>query len=158
MNSYTLLQICLFMHLTGLTLMAGTDIVEFVAFRSILKTYQTNKDAAVHQIGILSRFSVLLLIGGILLVLSGMGFLIITHNAFGNQLWFKIKMIFVLGLVLNGMLMGQKSGNRLKQSLTTGNNVKARQVEDAIRTMIRFHFIQLCIFFIVVLMAVFKFN
>lgn len=146
------------MHLAGLTLMAGTDIVEFVAFRNILKNYQTSKDAAVHQIGILSKLSVLLLIGGILLVLSGTGFLIITHNAFGSQLWFKIKMIFVLGLVLNGILMGRKSGNRLKQSLMTGNIAKTQQVEDAIRTMIRFHFIQLCIFFIVVLMAVFKFN
>ncbi|WP_167668115.1 hypothetical protein [Mucilaginibacter gossypiicola] len=138
--------------------MAGTDIVEFVAFRNILKNYQTNKDAAVHQIGILSKLSVLLLIGGILLVLSGTGFLIITHNAFGSQLWFKIKIIFVLGLVLNGILMGQKSENRLKQSLMTGNIAKTQQTEDAIRAMIRFHFIQLCIFFIVVLMAVFKFN
>nr|WP_262494046.1 DUF2214 family protein [Mucilaginibacter gossypiicola] len=146
------------MHLSGLTLMAGTDIVEFVAFRNILKNYQTNKDAAVHQIGILSKLSVLLLIGGILLVLSGTGFLIITHNAFGSQLWFKIKIIFVLGLVLNGILMGQKSENRLKQSLMTGNIAKTQQTEDAIRAMIRFHFIQLCIFFIVVLMAVFKFN
>jgi hypothetical protein len=146
------------MHLAGLTLMAGTDIVEFVAFRNILKNYQTNKDAAVHQIGILSKLSVLLLIGGILLVLSGTGFLIITHNAFGSQLWFKIKIIFVLGLVLNGILMGRNSGNRLKQSLMTSNIAKTQQVEDAIRTMIRFHFIQLCIFFIVVLMAVFKFN
>ncbi|SEO57495.1 Predicted membrane protein [Mucilaginibacter gossypiicola] len=158
MNSYTLFQICLLMHLSGLTLMAGTDIVEFVAFRNILKNYQTNKDAAVHQIGILSKLSVLLLIGGILLVLSGTGFLIITHNAFGSQLWFKIKIIFVLGLVLNGILMGQKSENRLKQSLMTGNIAKTQQTEDAIRAMIRFHFIQLCIFFIVVLMAVFKFN
>jgi len=146
------------MHLAGLTLMAGTDIVEFVAFRNILKNYQTNKDAVVHQIGILSKLSVLLLIGGILLVLSGTGFLIITHNAFGSQLWFKIKIIFVLGLVLNGILMGQKSENRLKQSLMTGNIAKTQQVEDAMRAMIRFHFIQLCIFFIVVLMAVFKFN
>jgi hypothetical protein len=146
------------MHLAGLTLMAGTDIVEFVAFRNILKNYQTNKDAAVHQIGILSKLSVLLLIGGVLLVLSGTGFLIITHNAFGSQLWFKIKIIFVLGLVLNGILMGRNSGNRLKQSLMTSNIAKTQQVEDAIRTMIRFHFIQLCIFFIVVLMAVFKFN
>lgn len=158
MNSYTLFQICLLMHLAGLTLMAGTDIVEFVAFRNILKNYQTNKDAVVHQIGILSKLSVLLLIGGILLVLSGTGFLIITHNAFGSQLWFKIKIIFVLGLVLNGILMGQKSENRLKQSLMTGNIAKTQQVEDAMRAMIRFHFIQLCIFFIVVLMAVFKFN
>jgi hypothetical protein len=158
MNSYTLFQICLFMHLIGLVLMVGTDIVEFVAFKAVLKTHQASKDAAVYQIGMLSRLSVLLLIGGILLLLSGTGFLIITHNAFGSQLWFKIKIVFVLALALNGMLMGRKSKNRLDQSLMTDNAMKTQEAGDAIRAMIRFHFTQLCLFFVVVVMAVFKFN
>lgn len=158
MNSYTLIQICIVMHLAGLTFMAGTNIVEYVAFRSIFKTYQVDKNAAIHQIGMLSKLSVLLIIGGILLVLSGTGFLLITHNAFGSQLWFKIKIILVLGAVLNGFLMGRKSEIRLKQSLMTGDSPHAQETADAIRGMIRFYSIQLCLFFIVVLIAVFKFN
>jgi len=153
-----LFQICILMHLTGLTLMAGTNIVEYVAFRSIFKTYQTDKDAAIYQIGMLSKLSILLIIGGVLLVFSGAGFLIITHNAFAGQLWFKIKITFVLGLVLNGFILGVKSENKLKQSITTGYAINAKGVADAISAMIRFYFIQLCLFFIVLLMAVFKFN
>ena len=146
MNSYTL---CLLAHLTGLTLMAGTNIVEFVAFRSIARTYQSDSVAAIHQISLLSKLSVLLIIGGILLVLSGIGLLVVTHNAFGGQLWFKIKMAFVVGLVLNGFLTGLKSEKRLKRGVN---------MENALRGMVRFYFIQLCLFFFVVVMAVFKFN
>ena len=158
MNSPILFQICILMHLTGLTLMAGTNIVEYVAFRNIFKTYQTDKNIAIHQISILSKLSVLLIIGATLLVFSGAGFLIITHNAFGSQLWFKIKITFVLGLVLNGFLNGRKSENRLKQSLMTTHTTNAQETVDAIRAMTRFYFIQLCLFFIVILMAIFKFN
>lgn len=150
MNSYTL---CLLAHLTGLTLMAGTNVVEFVAFRSISRTYQSDSSVAIHQISLLSKLSVLLIIGGILLVLSGVGFLVITHNAFGGQLWFKIKMAFVLGLVLNGFLAGLKSEKKLKYSL-----VKNHGIDAALRAMVSFYFIQICLFFIVVVMAVFKFN
>lgn len=153
MNSYTLLQICVLTHLIGLTLMAGTNIVEFVAFRSISRTYQSDSSVAIHQISLLSKLSVLLIIGGILLVLSGVGLLVVTHNAFGGQLWFKIKMVFVLGLVLNGFLMGLKSEKRLKSSL-----IKNHGIDSELRAMGRFYFIQLCLFFIVVVMAVFKFN
>lgn len=156
--SSILFSICLLMHITGLTLMAGTHVTEFVAFKGILKTYQTDKDAAIYQIRIISRLSVLLLIGAILLGLSGAGFLIITHNAFVSQLWFKIKIIFVLGLVVNGFIMGSKSENRLKQSLMINNSVDERKIEDAIRGMIRFYCVQLGLLFIVVLMAAFKFN
>jgi hypothetical protein len=158
MNAYTLLQICIFMHITGLTLLAGTNIVEYVAFRSIFKTYQTDQHAAINQIGVLSKLSVLLIIGGILLGLSGAGLMIITHDAFAGQLWFRIKMAFVLGLVINGFVMGRKSESRLKKGLMVGDAVNTQQTADAIRGMIRFYFVQICLFFIVVLMAVFKFS
>jgi uncharacterized membrane protein SirB2 len=146
------------MHLAGLTLLAGTNVVEYVAFRSIFKTWQTDQKAAIHQINMLSKLPVLLIIGGILLLLSGAGFVIITHDAFGSQLWFKIKMLFVLVLIVNGFLMGRRNEIRLKESLTIGDAFNAQEAAEAIRGMIRFYLIQLCLFFMVVLMAVFKFN
>jgi len=146
------------MHITGLTLLAGTNIVEYVAFRGIFKTYQTDQHVAINQIGMLSKLSVLLIIGGILLGLSGAGLMIITHDAFADQLWFRIKMAFVLGLVINGFVMGRKREVRLQQSLANSQVINVQQTADAIRAMTRFYFIQICLFFIVVLMAVFKFS
>lgn len=154
MHSYLFFQIALLMHLSGLVLIVGTDVVEFVAYRSIFKTYKMDKSAAVNQIAMMSKLPVLLIIGAVLLILSGIGFVIITHNAFGHQLWFKIKLILIVALAANGFLMGRKSEEKLKQNLA----VDAPETGEAIRNMIRFCFIQLCMLFVVILLAVFKFN
>src|SRR5271156_1316104 len=103
MNALRVLQLLLVIHFAGFTLMAGTTAVNY---------YFSNKK--------IFDSSGLLILGAILLILSGVGLLLITR-VYG-QLWFEVKMGSVAVPISNGFLFGGRQEQRIKQILDTPDN------------------------------------
>ncbi len=158
MNTLILLQICLIMHLMGLTLMAGTTVAEYITFNTFSKLLGKERERSFSLLDLMKKLSGLLGLGAALLILSGIGLFIITRDVFIHQLWFRIKLALILILILNGFLVGSRQGSRLKNSINENGVHANEQATKAIRNLRIFYRVQMGIFFVIIVLAVFKFN
>ena len=118
MNTQIFFQVLLILHLTGLTLMAGTTGTDYIVFRMFLKLFDKEKERSLNLLDLKKKLSILLAIGAALLLLSGTGLFIITDGLFIHQIWFKIKLFLVLALILNGFLVGTRQELKLKKGIS----------------------------------------
>ena len=154
MNTLRLLQSLLVIHLTGLTLMAGTDAVSFVAFKRLSNALHEDQTAVKFYIKRLLGLSSLLPLGGILLISSGVGLLIITHTY--GQLWFQLKMGVVVALISNGFLFGARQELKIKQILSMPDGQIHLQLRQPLANLRIFYAIQLTLYGLAVILAVTK--
>ena len=145
----------LVLHITGFTLMAGTIAADFAINRRLGKYLLTDKSKAMSMLEGAGGFPVLIGIGGLLLLTTGIGMVIVFKGAVAGMLWFRIKMILVVLVILNGSLVLRKQAGRLKILLAEngGNN----QILALSRTMSIFHVIELLLFLIIFFLSVFQF-
>jgi hypothetical protein len=153
MNTLRLLQTLLIIHLTGLTLMAGTTAVSFIAYKRFLKTHIGGKDEF-NSFKKTFDFTALLLLGAALLISSGVGLAILTHAH--TQLWFQLKMGVVIALALNGFLFGSRQEQKIKQILGSPDSQVGLQLRRPVANVRTFYAIQLGLFLAVVILAVIK--
>ena len=154
MNMLRLLQSLLVIHFTGLTLMAGTDAVCFVAFKKLSNSLHEDQTAVKFYLKKLLGLSSLLPLGGILLISSGVGLLIITHTY--GQLWFQLKMGVVVALISNGFLFGARQELKIKQILSKHDGQIHLQLRQALANLRVFYAIQLTLYGLAVILAVIK--
>ena len=154
MNMLRLLQSSLIIHLTGLTLMAGTDAVSFVAFKRLSNALYEDQTAVKFYINRLLGLSSLLPLGGILLISSGVGLLIITRTY--GQLWFQLKMGVVVALIANGFLFGARQELKIKQILAMPDGQIHLQLRQPLANLRIFYAIQLTLYGLAVILAVTK--
>ena|ERR1700743_1514371 len=158
MNTLTLLQIFLIIHLTGLTLTAGTTVAEYITFNAFSKLFGKERERSFSLLELMKKLSGLLGLGIALLILSGIGLLIITNGVFMHQLWFRIKLLLILILILNGFLVGSRQESKLKKGIDENSALANEQVTKAMRNLRIFYRVQMGILFIIIVLAVFKFN
>lgn len=158
MNLQILLQTLLVLHLSGLVIMAGTTIVDYSVFKTFWKQIDRGEPSSAGLMEATSKFSRLIGIGAALLVLTGIGMMAITHGAFGEQLWFRIKFGLVIILILNGILAGRRQALKLKTVIESSGATLAAEAFVIRARLSRFYLVQLIIFFVIVFLSVFKFN
>jgi hypothetical protein len=160
MNTQAIYHLSLVTHIVGLTLMAGTTLVQYIIFKKFRKLAALDYSKGITILDSTSRLPGLSGIGIILLILSGVSMMAITHGAFGEQIWFRIKFGLVIIIIINGLAIGRRQGIKLRKLLDekiSGNLIEARllKLENNIGY---FHFIQLALFLTVFVLSVFKFN
>ena len=158
MNTLILMQGLLIMHLSGLTLLAGTTVADYVTFRTFSSQFKTQGKPSDSLLNLMSRLAIVLAIGGSLLLVSGVGLMAVTHGVFMYQLWFKIKLALILVLVLNGFLVGNRQLEKLKKGVKQSTAPTDQMVKDASFRLNIFYLLQLAIFLFVIILAVFKIN
>ena len=104
MTTPTIFQGFLLLHLIGVILFAGMTTADYVAFRQFWKQYGNDRTKAATLLQAMAGFPVLMRIGIIVIILSGVGMMALTHGVFGEQTWFRIKFGLVLLLILNYLL------------------------------------------------------
>jgi hypothetical protein len=125
MNFQTLLNLYLVLHITGFTLLAGSEFADLSISTRLGKYLSTDKRRALILLEASTGLAPLIAIGGVLLILTGTGMAIELKGAVTQALWFKVKMPLVLLLVLNGTVMARPNGLRLRKLLldaTAGND------------------------------------
>ncbi len=157
MNSYTLLQTLLTLHLTGLILMAGTVVIDSLMYRTFWKQYNIDKDRSLNLLAATVKFGRIAGIGAALLILTGFGMMAVTHGVFGEQLWFRIKFGFVI-LLITINLVARNRSLKLRKIISLGDTA-SETAALKIRTFLsRYFTIAFVIFFIIIFLSIFKFN
>jgi len=158
MNTQTFFQCFLTLHITGLTIMAGTTLVDYITFKTFWKLFDKGKEKSAILLRAMSKFPMLIGVGAILTIGTGIGMMALTNGVFGEQLWFRIKFALVIILILNGLLVGRRQGVKL-QKIMNDNTANITQQINKVRSNLKiFHTSQLVIFFIIIFLSVFKFN
>jgi hypothetical protein len=82
----------------------------------------------------------------------------LTHGLLAEQLWFRVKFVFVLLLIGNNIFYGRRLGVKLRK-IIDGNApdlaTRVLKLEGKLRT---YHLLQLCIFLIIIFLSAYKFN
>lgn len=146
------------LHLTALTLMAGTTLVDFMAYRSLWKIVNQKKELSAGLLQLMAKLPRIIGIGAAVLITSGIGMMALTHGVFGQQLWFRIKFGLVLLLIGNGLIIGRRLGTKLRKLLADDSPVFTEQINIIRGSLTRFHLMQLGIFFVIIFLSAFKFN
>ena len=152
------LLILLTLHVIGLVLMSGTTIVDYLTYETFWRLYRLEKVVPKSLIQLMSRFSRLIGIGAALLILTGFSMMFATHGVFGGMIWFRIKFVLVILLVLNGVLVGRRLGSRLRRQASEINFTYTESVSRLKANMNRFYLAQLSIFIAIIFLSIFKFN
>ena len=153
-------HIALVVHITGLAMMAGTTLSDYVITKQFWKQYAIDKSRGLAINGAMSKFPMFFGLGIILLILSGVTMMGLTHGLFGEQIWFRIKFGLVIIIILNGVAVGRRLTMKLSKFLSEekpGENI-AEQLLKVKTNMNRFHISQIVLFIIVFVLSVFKFN
>lgn len=147
----------LMLHLTGLVFMAGTTLVDYLAYLSLWRSFNQNERPQA-LLEVMNKFRGLIGIGAATLVLSGIGMMILTKGVFGEQLWFRIKFGLVVLIILNGLLVGRRQGTKLRRALAISGLVFTDEIQHIKSRLGRFHLLQLLLFLLIIFFSAFKFN
>jgi len=136
--------------------MAGTTLVEYLLSKHFWKLYSSDRSRAITSNEDGFNFHLLVDIGVVLVILSGVTMLIIFQGVFAKQIWFQIKIGLIIIIAINGSVVGRRQDVKLKRLISQEN-----RKEDLMKVKHRldlFYNSQLCMFLIIFTLSVFKFN
>src|SRR5882762_1568375 len=110
MATQTIYHIALIAHLTGLTMVAGTTLVDYVVTQQFWK-HASNKSNSLAIRGAQSKFPALFGVGFIFLIVSGVYMMYVTQGAYGEQTWFRVKFGIIILIIVNGIVFGRRQGS-----------------------------------------------
>jgi hypothetical protein len=157
MNAQTFLSIDLVLHITGFTMMAGAVFADYVIRRRMNPYLISDKSRAVGVLESMAGFPRVIGIGAALLVVTGVAMLSIFKGAVTSMLWFKIKMILVVLVAVNGAVVLQRNSNRQKTLLQANDDRNNGVILSLKRRIGVFHGIELLLFLLIFILSVFKF-
>jgi hypothetical protein len=158
MKMYIVLRLLLAIHISGLVVMAGTTIIDYVTFRTVVEPGDTARDEFRGLLPLMSRYGAIVRAGGAVLLITGISMLALTDGVWWNQLWLKIKMALVLMLILNGALIGNSNGVAFRKIISEDSANFAEQSLEVRTRLNRFYISQLFLFFLIILTSSVKFD
>jgi hypothetical protein len=159
MTAQIIYPIALVTHITGLTMMAGTTLVDYILFKQFWKQLIKEKAKGLAISEAISVLPILFGIGITLLIISGVTMMAMTNGVYGEQLWFRIKFALIILIILNGLLVGRRQGSRLRKILSEdGSAENTARLLKIKRNLNSFHISQMLMFITIFILSVFKFN
>ncbi|HTD99434.1 MAG TPA: hypothetical protein VK668_09100 [Mucilaginibacter sp.] len=156
MNSQTLLQVLLVLHITGFTIMAGTVVADTSIYIRLKKYFIADKGKALTMLESVAAFPALIGAGALLLILTGIGMVSILP-VFAGMIWFRIKMILVVAIIINGAVIGRRIVLRLKKLLVENAHSGDEAIEVIKGKLNMIYVSQLLLFLVIFILSVFKF-
>jgi len=157
MTSLTLLNVLLVLHVVGFTTMAGTVLTDFTINRRVNKYLISDKLKALSILEGTDLFPRLIGMGVGLLIITGISMVVILKGAVTSMLWFKIKMILVLLVLVNGAGIMRKNAVNLKLLLSENTGYNNGRILALKGRMTVFHSIQMILFLAIFILSVFRF-
>ena len=157
MTSQAFLNLDLILHITGFTMMAGTILADFAVSRRLDKYILSDRPKAITILDTTAGFGRLIGIGAGLLILTGLGMVSIFKGGVTQMLWFKIKMVLVLLVILNGTLILQRGTKSLKTLLLSDDPRSNDRISSLKTRLTIFHSLELLLFFIIFVLSILRF-
>jgi len=148
------------LHIIGLTMLAGTTLVSYVVSKKFWAQYKQDKEKGFAIMQAISKLPWLAGVGLGLQLISGFMIMAAVGGGYGAQLWFRIKMIFVLLIISGSIVLSRGMQNKMyrwvSDDMLHGN--KTQQIGN-LATRISYVQLFLISFFIIVYtLSVFRFN
>jgi hypothetical protein len=135
-------------------MMAGSVLADFSIYRRLNKYLIADKQKAVTILEGPAKLPVFIGVGAVLLILTGIGMVSIFRESVTSMLWFRVKMILVLLVVLNGIVLARPGAVKLKATLQqNGDN---RRIEGLGRNLRNIYILQLILFLSIFILSVFR--
>ncbi|HEU5290734.1 MAG TPA: hypothetical protein VFU05_08845 [Cyclobacteriaceae bacterium] len=157
MNTQTFLHISLVVHLIALTMVVGITIANAVASHQFWKLYDMNREHGLSAFKGIKKLQLFGMLGLLLLIFSGILMLWLYNWAYGEQLWFQVKMTCLVLILVNGFTMGRITTLRMEKLLKEGSDTKHQDTQRLRRDMKIFQLTQLSLFMIIIVLASFRF-
>ena len=157
MNTQTFLNLDLVLHITGFTMMAGTILADFAINRRMNRFLLSDKQRAVSILDVSAGFPRLIGIGAALLIVTGFAMVVIFKNAVTDMRWFRIKMVVVVLILVNGAVILRRGSNRMKRLLEANDERNNGIILSLKQRLGVFHGIELLLFLIIFILSVFRF-
>ena len=158
MKMYIVLRLVLAFHLSGLVVMAGTTVIDFVTFRMVLQQGDRDKNETNGLLPLMTKYGAIVRGAGAVLVITGIAMLTLAEGVWWQQVWFKVKMALVVMLILNGALIGNKNGLTFRKMISDYPASFMERSLDVRTALNRFYIIQMILFFLIILISSIKFN
>lgn len=160
METFITLKSGLVLHFIGIVTMVGFTLASYAAYYQLWRFLPEEKSNALVIIKATARFQFLQMIGGVLIVLGGIMMMIAYRGTIMHTLWFRIKMVVLLAIILNAFVLGRPAMAALKSFLaeTLSNHAAHDNMERIKRKLNYFHATQLAFFFIIFVLTAFRFN
>ena len=148
------------LHMVGIATMAGTTLVDFFCYSRFWKLYPSGKEKAATLLPVLSAFRFLFAGGFLLLLISGVGMVALSHGLFAEQRWFRIKMGIIVLILINGAVYGRRVATKLRNTIDADiAGVDVTAARTALKARLRVvHMLQLLLFLAIFVLSVYKFN
>jgi hypothetical protein len=138
--------------------MAGTTMIDYLTFKTFWKFADHGDARSVGLLPLMAKYGAFVRTGAAIIILTGITMLFLEKGVLWGQLWFKVKMGLVLLLVLNGLLIGNKQGHRLRETVTANASDFMQHTMNIRETMNRFYPVQLTLFFLIILISMIRFT
>lgn len=153
-----MLSALLMLHLLALILMAGTTFIDFINYQMFWKLFNHQRKQADGILSASAKFPKLIGIGAGFLIITGIGMIALTHGVWAQQLWFRIKMIFVLLLILNSIFYGNRISAKLRAIVGLDAPDQAHQLLSVKGKLRAFYLLQFGFLLMIIFLSAYKFN
>jgi len=157
---FSLFNLGLVCHITGIAMMVGGVLANFVAMAQLWKFLPAEKGKAQVIAKAIARFPIIQGLGGFLIISGGIMMMIFFHGMPMHQAWFKIKLILLFLLILNAIVTAWPANVLLKQLLYGENSIENEQpkVSKVKRRVTLYHVLQLMFFLLIFIVSVTRFG
>lgn len=158
MKDNFILRLLLGLHLVGLLTMAGATLIDYFTNRTFWKLAQQDSHSAFGLLPVMSGYGAFVRAGAIMLILSGVLMFILVKGAWWQHRWFRVKMLLLALLVINGLLVGNRQGHRSRNMAYKAAPDFIQQAAGVRAALNVFYISQLSLFFVIILISTIKFD
>jgi len=152
-----LLNVGLVLHICGISLLVGMTAAGFISCRRIFVILRSQEHNATPLLKLVALFTKMQMLGGGFIILGGIMMMIAFQGLIMGLLWFKLKLVLLMLLLLNVPLMLRPANLKLFRFISGA--VSDLSVLDTARRLFNsFYIIQLLLFLGIFLLSVFRFN
>lgn len=152
MNGFARLLTAL--HLIGIIVMAGTTMIDYLTFKTFWKLADQSDTRSMGLIPLMARYGVFIRVGGGIIILSGISLLILSKGYFFRSYWFQLKLLLFFLILLNGRLVGNTQGHKLREMVAVHSSDFARHTGQIRKRLNHFYPLQLSLFILIISISV----
>ena len=160
MNAQNLLQTGLLLHMIGLATIAGITLADYMTTRRFRMLYLKDKQKGADLMLATAKLPAIAGLGLLLQIISGVMMLAATSGAFGQQQWFRIKMIIVILIIAGLIFLNRSLRKRLRiwvlDDVIHGN--RTAQISSLANKMGYVQLLLLAFFVLIFGLSTFRFN
>jgi len=155
---YLISRIILALHITGIVMMAGTTMIDYLTFKTFWQFADTGDNRVFGLIPLMARYGIFIKTGAVTIILTGIALFVLNKGDIWAQPWFKVKTVLVIALILNGLLIGNRQGHKLRETVMAHTADFLQHTISIRESMNRFYPIQLTLFFLIILISMIRFD